>query len=354
MSKKTVLLLGAGVTRAASPNRTLGKTPPLDADFFRIAERAYPAETEQVRNALRTLLGMYAETLTESLETATTYLYLKALDSKARSKQYKTFLQLLDLINRVLATSTNDNRIGPRSLIYRFLLGELNKVDSPEHLTIITFNYDLLIERTLASIRDHGRPDVFSYPGCYRLDGVQITPGVRNSPTFGTPEFQPYGVAVLKLHGSLSWRSSHSSNTPPPRALFNTARKLVVVNSRLISPVLYWRPNKRKVYMKPIVVPPVSGKRGVIQNDIVPLWSLAADALKAANRVVIAGYSCPPLDLEARFLLSENLRANHNKKLYVIDPKPTVAAQFLELCGVDHLTMYTSIESWTRDDPIRN
>ena len=72
-------------------------------------------------------------------------------------------------------------------------------------------------------------------------------------------------------------------------------------------------------------------------------------ALQKADRVVVAGYSCPSLDLEARILLSENMRANLDKRVYVIDPNPSAAVKFLELCGVDHITIYTSIDGWIRD-----
>ena len=103
--------------------------------------------------------------------------------------------------------------------------------------------------------------------------------------------------------------------------------------------------------MHPVIVPPVSGKRGMMHRDILPLWERAGSALSSADRVVIAGYSCPPLDLEARILISENLRKNSKKKLYVIDPNPAAVASFVELCGVDHATLYTSIKDWLRDAP---
>jgi hypothetical protein len=101
--------------------------------------------------------------------------------------------------------------------------------------------------------------------------------------------------------------------------------------------------------MKPIIVPPVSGKRNMMHGSMAGLWKLASKSLQDADRVVIAGYSCPPLDFEARILLSENLRLNDSKKLYVIDPNPQSAAKFIEICGVDHSTIYVSVKDWVRD-----
>jgi len=84
----------------------------------------------------------------------------------------------------------------------------------------------------------------------------------------------------------------------------------------------------------------------VTHENILPLWDIAASSLQYADRVVITGYSCPPMDLEARILLSENLRLNSEKRVYVIDPSTENAAKFVKLCGVDHTTIFNSIGDW--------
>ena len=86
-----------------------------------------------------------------------------------------------------------------------------------------------------------------------------------------------------------------------------------------------------------------------MHEDILPLWSRAARALREADRIVIAGYSCPPLDLEARILLSENLRRNEKKRVYVINPDFRTASVFQPLSGVEHITIYSSLADWTSD-----
>lgn len=86
--------------------------------------------------------------------------------------------------------------------------------------------------------------------------------------------------------------------------------------------------------MKPIIVPPVNGKRGLMHEQIIPLWKAAAESLRDADRIIIVGYSCPPLDMEARILLSENLRKNPHKSVFIIDPSTVTAARFSEICDV--------------------
>jgi len=346
---KTVVILGAGISRAASGNKPVARRPPLDADFFSIAKAAEKKRFDQVNEVLDDLVGDYAHTLRSSLEASAAYLYLKAIDSRTGSVYHKGFLKLLQLLNLVLARTTNSLSLGPRSLLYRFLLSEIRKVGDPKDLTVITFNYDLLAERALYEIASKNGEDIFSFPGCYRLDDIEKIQHVNGCQPFTDIEKEHDGVSVLKLHGSMNWQSKHTSGEPTPSALFSPNRAIHVMNSPEIPRSLTWKPNKRRVYMKPIIVPPVSGKRGMMHSALPKLWSIAAQSLQQADRVVVAGYSCPPLDLEARILLSENLRANKDKKLYVIDPNAVSAAKFIEICGVDHATIYRSVNEWVRD-----
>jgi len=345
---KTVILLGAGISRAAGGSKPLAQRPPLDTDFFQIARAAERKGHDEVVGALSNLVGDYAHTLTSSLEASAAYLYLKAVDSPSGSPYHKGFLDLLKLLTVVLAKTTNNLSMGPRSIFYRFLLSELKKGDKPEDLTIITFNYDLLAERTLDEITSKNGNEIFSMPGCYRLNDIAEFTKINGFPTFNNVEKDHKGVSVLKLHGSMNWQSKHTSADPNPSALFSPSRALHVTNSPDVATSLSVK-KKRRTYMKPIIVPPVSGKWNMMHNSMTGLWKLASKALQKADRVVVAGYSCPPLDLEARILLSENLRLNENKKLYVIDPNPASAAKFIEICGVDHSTIYTSVKDWVRD-----
>ena len=347
---KTVMILGAGVTRAAGQRKSMKLRPPLDADFFEVARVGKYKQYKKVIECLEDLVGDYSTTITKSLELATSYLYLKAIDASPHSKYHTGFIALLELLNSVLARTTNDLKLGRRSLVYRFLLDELKKLDNPSDLSIITFNYDLIIENALHEI-SVSRSDVFDFPKCYQLENHGKILGVSGEDhlEFVINRNKPAGVGLLKLHGSMNWRSQHTSHHPRPSALFRPDRSLHVINSRHVPWSLSWKPNQRSVYMKPIIIPPVSGKRGVMHESVMALWDIAAQKLRNANRVVIAGYSCPPLDIEARILLSENLRLNNDKKVYVIDPNPQTAAQFLDLCAVAHTTIYSSISRWLDD-----
>lgn len=346
----TVLVLGAGLTRAASSASAWRKTPPLDADFFDIARRVNKDLHDSVIESLDLFGGEYSRVLSRSLETAATYLFLKALDGERRDPFHMGFLRLLTLLNQVLAETTNEISVTRRTLTYRFLLHEYNRLERTEDLRIITFNYDLLIERVLQEIAQAGRPDFFRFPGCYRFeDDEQEIRKIRNSPTFNMTDRARVGVALYKLHGSMNWQSRHRSNEPTPNELYSPTRQLYLTNSPMIGGNLRTTKNNRTLYMKPLIVPPVNGKRSVMHQSLQFVWRQAAEALREATRVVIVGYSCPPLDIEARILLSENLRSNPLRRVFIVDPSAQSASKFSDICGVDHVTIYDDLATWVAD-----
>lgn len=347
---KTVLVIGAGVTRAAAGKvRSLGTCPPLDKDFFQIAEAVAKADFEEIRKLLRSYLGDYSDSVRESLELATSYFYLRALDAETAGTSATAGLsKLLALLARVLAQSTNRLKTGKRSLVYRLIRDELRKVQGPSDLTVITFNYDLIIERALDAL-GLSWSGAFSFPKCYRLSNIAGTMPVKRGAPFSNTSSSVDGVAVLKLHGSMNWMSKHKSAVIRHTALAKRDRALYVVNDVNIFSSLHWKPKTRTQYLLPIIVPPVAGKRLMMHGELPGLWKKASKALEEADRVVIAGYSCPPLDLEARFLLSESMRKTPTKRVYVVDPSPTTAARFIDICGVNHATIYDSLNAWVHD-----
>lgn len=347
MADGTVIIFGAGAIRAAGGSRPLARRPPLDCDFFEIAKKVTPALYRRVAPRLNSLVGGYSDEVLRSLESATTLLYLKAIDSAHKSPNHLAFLYQLTLLKRILAATTNDVPVGPASALYRLVRRELQTVDDPEKLTLLTFNYDLTLERVLDELQSHSDMPVFSFPDCYGLP-----PSIKETNVTGTPPFKTgqnffsSGISLLKLHGSMNWVSSHNSRRPTPKALFKSNRELTVLNSSRVNLSLSWKRGKRTSYLQPIILPPITGKRGLLHFAMEPVWSAAADALKNARRVVIFGYSCPPLDFEARMLLSENTPADSLKELVVIDPNPEIVGRFMTICGADTASVYSSIQSY--------
>lgn len=162
---------------------------------------------------------------------------------------------------------------------------------------VITFNWDTLVERALLRL---GRP-------------------------FDLRERKGDQVAILKLHGSLSW-------------------VLVPDGVRLKDPsVVTWLSDsvcqsKDHTYYDiwdvldrpPFIVPPVASKRPPAAPFLEDLWQEAFNALVEAGRITVIGYSIPSDDLQARTLLRSAVHPKvvPTKSCIVVDPDPLVGSRY--------------------------
>lgn len=78
-----------------------------------------------------------------------------------------------------------------------------------------------------------------------------------------------------------------------------------------------------------MLVPPIYAKQLFIQNFMAPVWHDAHGALAACDRVVLFGYSLPPLDIEAekdfQRAIAQNVRLSH---IDVINPDTAAASRY--------------------------
>jgi hypothetical protein len=156
-------------------------------------------------------------------------------------------------------------------------------VDSGD--TVITFNYDCLLERLNRHIAD-------TMPGARGIVFLD-TRGTAD----GLWDKRDNSPCVLKLHGSIAWRRickpdgtlEHYKHFPgeDELALQLKAEQLAILT-------------------------PGPGKL-VATKELKPLWDKAKGAIKEADAVVFIGYRFPPSDSAARSILlgavSENQRA---------------------------------------------
>ena len=166
--------------------------------------------------------------------------------------------------------------------------------------TLITFNYDTLIECAVDSgllFQPGYREPVFWAelignvpawaPGASRL-GAEPTPTLR----------------LLKLHGSLNWYW-----VPGDDSGISMARR--VLPGRYGEPAPYNDEERRRELpgRVPFVVPPSATKSAYYRNPIVrEVWHRAAEALGAAQSVTIFGYSLPPTDTTFSGMLWQQLK----------------------------------------------
>ncbi|MBE1497626.1 hypothetical protein H4696_004726 [Amycolatopsis lexingtonensis] len=165
--------------------------------------------------------------------------------------------------------------------------------------TVITFNYDLLVEKALIA-EVPGTRWTEMYP-------VPIAPlGIRISGVHGGRR-NSGGLRLLKLHGSLGWWYSGPAS-PPGDQLYGTrvdrwgpadsAPPIVGVDELSVDKV-------------PMIVPPAAVKSPYyVNNTIRALWRQAAEALSQADELVIIGFSLPPSDLIVSSMLATELNPN--------------------------------------------
>lgn len=312
--EKVVLILGAGATLADALCRPKKRHPPLDRGFFSHVLQAHGTELSPVSQYMRDNYGAsLVDPGRDSLERVMAILYTDVFGGDLQQEAYTAFLALIRVFIRRLALTTNDMNISKACMLYRIVVGFLNQGTPPDNICLISFNQDIQAEKTLYSIhrtKRRAKDAVFSFPNCYCLPKrPNLTkPTDTNSPTFEVGDANRQGMCLLKLHGSLNWYSIHNSATPGRRSLFNPSRVIGITRRQEIDPSMMLDTKGRAKFTFPIVVPPVVHKSGILHNDLKPIWSLAGERLRAADRVVIFGYSCPANDWESANLLSRALR----------------------------------------------
>jgi hypothetical protein len=208
--------------------------------------------------------------------------------------------------------------------LYRaFWKSLFSAVDKGHRLpTILTFNYDLVLERSLLQVlvgTEYGSKVHLPFekiavnyhyepikPQRYCVKYVKYDMWSAQPPTstLGTVlEEIPYDsegtfsvIDLIKLHGSL--------NFP-----FPTKRKTTLA--------MHW--NMAAALAEPFILPPVFNK---LSSDAASsMWSAALSRLRAAKNVVVVGYSLPQTDIYMQYFLKAALGPNLNlNKLVVFDP----------------------------------
>jgi hypothetical protein len=162
---------------------------------------------------------------------------------------------------------------------------------------VITFNYDDSLERELRRFGKWGISRGYGFP-------------------LGTEEI-PSDVVVLKLHGSVNWLVSLFGGATGGAFLVNPASSMGnhPVIHRADLKFLGYETFSGHTYQSggafPCLILPGRSKEFFYDPSFGHefdhfwdhLWSLAARALKAANKIVVCGYSLPSADQRARDLL---------------------------------------------------
>ncbi len=219
---------------------------------------------------------------------------------------------------------------------YKLLMNEILK--SGQEACLISFNYDLLLDRALTDAA-RSPTSTWSY-------GVSFDAGIE--------QFQSYRDAddptifLLKLHGSLNWGQCPKCNYLrlwSYNTYDNIFRK-TWKNCKICSGTA--------TGFEPVLVAPTPAKR--FPSALDRAWETAASCLRKTEKLTIIGYSFPAIDRKCRSLFLKNfiipyLFAKPAPKLVIIDQAQCArnAIKSLFLPAVEkNVNEYFSFEEYCR------
>jgi hypothetical protein len=186
--------------------------------------------------------------------------------------------------------------------------------------TVITFNYDLVVEIAHAVFTNHALAPMYSVPITFM--------NARDNMVFGR-EKTDEGLRLLKMHGSLNWRYSGPGG-PPGDIVYE-----VGYESTGHSAVSIHRAGKWDVQAVsgsiddgspaesdrvPMIVPPTTAKSPYYVNQTLQLvWRQAAHALRNAEELVLMGFGLPPTDQLVASLLATNFPLSESSIITPVD-----------------------------------
>lgn len=182
--------------------------------------------------------------------------------------------------------------------------------------TVITFNYDTLIECLVAT----GLLDEW---GSEPLFWAELSGNVPGWPP-GDVRFTATPAdtfRLLKLHGSLNWYW-----TPGDSTGVSVARRSLPGYFRAPQPYSEEVRRRELPGRVPFVVPPSVSKSTYYRNPITrEFWRQASDRLRDAHRVVVMGYSMPLTDLTFAEMFASSV-GPRSGTVMVVDPNGEAVA----------------------------
>jgi hypothetical protein len=192
--------------------------------------------------------------------------------------------------------------------------------------TVISFNYDTLLECAVLH-RDIWLPTLVE-----PVAWTEVTGDVPGWPA-GAARYGAAAAAtfrLLKLHGSLNWYWIPGDTTG-----VSVARRPLPGTFTASQPYTEEDRRRQLLARTPFVVPPSATKSSYYQNPLVrELWMQAGEALSAASRVALMGYSLPQTDLTASSMLEWTLSGSQ-VPVRVVDLHPQPVANRLTALGVE-------------------
>jgi len=301
MPRADAFLTGAGFSRAVSSSM------PLTADLGsvvarQLADRGF--DTSLLRQLYHGDFEAWLTHLAEGRPWAT-----EADNLRARAM----FLDGARLVGEVIDSAQR------RALQRAAWLSRLVSWWHDNGSTVISLNYDTLIEQTVEDLSLRSADHIVHYSSTYAVPISSAS--LRRSATLAGEEVDTF--RLLKLHGSINWFYS-GADAPHGETVYdggllkgrNAWRKLIAETKGL----------DLLVDKVPYVVPLTGTKSSFFNNETIRAqWEVASRFCRAAPRLVVMGYSLPESDQLMRLFIQESVR---HQQITLVNLDPNTPKHF--------------------------
>jgi len=374
--KEAVYMLGAGVNQVVKDWD--GVSPPLLNNFFNVALKKrkfsdvhYTNQIQEVYDYIRANFRKSKNDLANipfDLELCFTYLerQIKQAARDGKTPELNRLANIKFSLESFLAEVLSDFE---HFVYMSHTMRNLGRVILHENPTIITFNYDCMMEHVLESaygvrlsvprefmqrgpLEETELPDeilTYSHHNWnkplgygFKFDEIQLQQAgvskfAKGSRFYSLSQNQLYPNPLLKLHGSLNW-FQYLPIRSFPTLPGETEPELGEKESEIILKDGTWwfnrPPDHNGWFVAPLVITPVLYKDEYYdRKPFGEIWELAKRALSKCAKLVVIGYSFSPTDFSTKHLLIESLAGNDLEELVVVNPNHNLVKVAKDLCN---------------------
>lgn len=370
----TVYILGAGINKVIKGKHRL--EPPLIGDFFvqalqhpTITKPMYKRKLDNLFKYIDRYWKMSEEDLKSApfdLEVCFSLIQSQKADAR-QGNDSKKLGELSDIERRltsVLAEFLSDEF--KYAAIHSEELKKFGKLILKEHATVMTFNYDTIMESaleeasgerqpvpsTIGSSEPLGKVNIsdeevafskykWNRPLAYGVQFDEVLLHQDRVPAFVSgkrfyshPSNDLYRNPFLKLHGSLNWFALSRRTSQSP----GTGDDSKALHSTQLAKPRWWynrpypdHPDRPACEIEPMIITPVLNKN-LTTGVFYDIWQRAKTELTECRKLVIGGYSFPPTDFATRKLFIETFADNSLDELIIINPDTSVVQLAKKLC----------------------
>jgi hypothetical protein len=383
-------IIGAGINQAVKDWDN--DSPPLLINFFNIALKKRKFKEEYYTNKIQDVYSYIEKCFRKTkaqladlpFDLELCFTLLDQQIREARTRQDVSELRKLIMVHfhlkAFLAEVLSEfEHFASLSCVMR----NLGKVILKEQPTLITFNYDCLIETVLESafgvsmvipqnyFKSHSLEsvelpdDVLAYSHCkwnrplgygFKFDEIQLQQAgvskyVQGTRFYSIQKNSLYSKPLLKLHGSLNWFHYLPIRTYP---IFGGEKQPTLEEKELeiiLTDGHWWfaePPDHNGWLIDPIIITPVLYKDEYYnEKPFKEIWEHAKQALSKTKKLVVIGYSFSPTDFSSKRLLIEALITNELEELVVVNPDHNVLKTVKEICHYNGgIKWYSKLEDY--------